>query len=892
MSDQSIRAAKLETAVRIARTLMDALGIDIDAAVRNEAIPAELRDKVREALAAEGVIRLRDPLLVEDQARQHTPWLPAIDREKWYYWPRLRTYLIDGRAWPEPTVRSVDDVTDRILGAMESPGMTEFSTKGLVVGYVQSGKTANYTALIAKAVDCGYRLVVVLTGIHNSLRLQTQYRLTEELVGVDRGKPVGVGRPAADREWHTFTGTYLSGDFNPGHANAAALSGPSPVLIVAKKNAPVLDHLLQWLRTTQPETRRLIPTLVIDDEADLASVNTGGNTPPADADAAEDEQDTYEEQARPTRINEQIRTLLSLFGRVAYVAYTATPFANVLIDHRAVDYAAGEDLYPRSFICALPRPYGYYGAEDIFGANDSDGLDVIRQVPEEEVALLVPRRQADAPVFAPAIPPSLKEAIRDFALAGAARASRGDAGEPATMLIHTSYYTAVQQALTRLVQCEVRSLRDEWRYARHKGLLGALMERWETDFRRVIVSTDVNPDCSFADLFEHIGPFLELVQVRQVNSASEDELDYVKDPSLKVVVVGGNRLSRGLTLEGLLVSYFVRSSRTYDTLMQMGRWFGYRKGYVDLTRIFTTPTLEQWFRDLAVVEQELREEIAQYDQRKLTPLDLGVKIRKHSSMLVTSPLKMQAAQSIHISFSGDLIQTINFPFSDRDWLARNIDATQAFLSSLGRPCQGFGTSRPIWRAVGCERVLSFLQEYQMDATAVRVRADMIRNYIARQVGQAELTSWLVAVMGLTHEDPELGGVNLGVVGSPTIAMMERTKLAHQNSFKVITSPDDQRIGLSDEQLRHAQKISQERGIQLPRAHRALRSPEEGVLLLYPISRCSGYKLRNKSGGTREPIYVDPDQGENVIGAAIIFPYSQNASAVEYVVGPVGIGVPQ
>lgn len=891
MTDGPSRSARLANAIRAARALIDALGLDIEAAASNQAISADLREEVRKALLDERVIRLRDPVLLEDKARHHVEWLQSIDREAWYYWPRLRSYLIDAKAWPEPTVRSVDDATDRILGAMENPTEgAEFSTRGLVVGYVQSGKTANYTALIAKAVDCGYRLVIVLTGIHNSLRLQTQHRLTRELVGVDKGVPVGVGRPAADRDWHTFTSTDLYGDFDPGNANAAALSGSNPVMIVAKKNAPVLERLLDWLKTTSEKTRQLVPTLLIDDESDLASVNTGGNRPPADAYAEEDEQDQCEAEARPTRINGQIRTMLALFGRVAYVAYTATPFANVLIDHRAVDSEAGEDLYPRSFICALPRPHGYYGAEDIFGTDSTDGLDVIRQVPEDDVALLVPRRQADAPIFQPTVPLSLSQAIRDFALAGAARACRGDASEPATMLIHTSYYTAVQQALTKLVQEHVSDLRDEWRYARNKGLLRSLRERWENDFRPVIVGTGVGPDCPFGDLANAIGPFLEQVQVRQVNSASEDQLDYVRDPSLKVVVVGGNRLSRGLTLEGLLVSYFVRSSRTYDTLMQMGRWFGYRKGFVDLTRIYTTATLESWFRDLAVVEHELREEIAQYDQVKLTPLDLGVKIRRHSSMLITSPLKMQAAQIIRISFSGDLLQTITFPFHDLVWLRGNIRAARTFLSSLGRPAEGRGTSRPLWQGVPYRQVVGFLQQYQMDPNALRVRSDMIRNYIARQAEHNELADWTVAVLGLAHEDPKLGSIGLGVTGSPEVAMMDRSRLRNQNSLKVITSPDDQKLGLTVTQRSEAERISREKGIELPAAYRRVRDPRQGVLMIYPISRYSGHSSKRKPGSTREPIYADPSRGEDIIGLAFIFPYSDSDATVEYVVGPVGAEV--
>ena len=601
----------LEDALGLARAAMNVANLDPQAAVASQPlIPEEMRDDVRAALQREaeahGAIRIADLRMIEE-TRDHHEWLRDVDRQGWVYWPRLRQYLLTTRGWPPPAVQSIDDATDRILDSLEDPhGDRDFDRRGLVVGYVQSGKTANYTALIAKAADTGYRLFIVLTGIHNQLRQQTQRRLNAELVG---SEPGGVMLPADERRtWLTFTTTDLLGDFTPGTVDTAALAGGQPALIVSKKNASVLRRLNQWLETLPAATRETLPVIVIDDEADQASPNTRSNRPFPDVDEDGDDRDVAEMLAEspPSRINELIRGLLNGFPRVAYVGYTATPFANVLIDHQAEDRVVGADIYPRSFIVDLPRPHDYYGPERIFGSGDdadSPAMDVIRRVPDDDLHLLIPDTRDDAQDFDPQLPDSLRDAIDSFVLGGAARYQRGDGDEPTTMLIHTTHYTRVQQRLHEVIARYMTELRDEWRYNWQHGLEDRLRERWENDFRPVTRSENVAADVPFAEIREHIGTLLEHpIETLQLNSASEDILDYNRDASLKVVVVGGNRLSRGLTLEGLLVSYYVRRANAYDTLMQMGRWFGYRSNYADLTRIYTTADLEQWFRDLVFVE--------------------------------------------------------------------------------------------------------------------------------------------------------------------------------------------------------------------------------------------------------------------------------------------------
>lgn len=876
----------LQSALRIARMLIDATGVTAAEAVRNPAIPESLRDQVLERLDRERILRIRDPNVVEDPARGHHPWLHLADRASWYYWARQRQYMIDRKGWPEVVVRSIDRTTDTVLAALENPvGEFDFRTRGLIVGYVQSGKTANYSALIAKAADCGYRLIIVLSGIHNSLRQQTQRRLTAELVGLEVGRAVGVGPPPAERQWHTFTSSLLNGDFNPGLASATALFGPNPVLIVAKKWVSVLTQMIDWFNRAQRDVVESIPTLIIDDEADQASVNTGGDRP---LDADGDDADAHE--VAPSRTNELVRRLVNRFHRVAYVAYTATPFANILIDPNAIDNQAGEDLYPRSFIIALPKPPEYYGAEEIFGLDpDGDvagvpGLDVIRRVRDTDIGMLVPARRADVDSFEPELPQSLIAAIEDFILAGAARIQRGDGQEAATMLIHTSYRRSIQGRLTESVVLTVERMREQWRYFRSRGVEASLRNRWEEDFRRVTRSIDAPRDCEFDELIEPIGVFFEQLQVRQINSGSLDELDYEREPSLKVIVIGGNRLSRGLTLEGLLVSYYVRAAGNYDTLMQMGRWFGYRNRYVDLTRIYTTERLEQWFRDLATVELEVREDIRRYELESLTPLEFGVRIRRHPAMMVTSPLKMQHARTLYVSFSGTLRQTINFPFENIRWLERNLELTKEFLSSLGAP-DHWRPQQPMWMRVTWETVVDFLNRYEMDESATQVKAAPMLSYIRRQAALGELTEWVVAVMGQSRRDVNLGQIELGIQGEP-INAIKRTRVKDTSTLKAITSLPDQEVGLHETQLARAEAMS---GGRTGQNLRAVRDPTQGLLLVYPISRFSGHgndRPEDDEDATRVPIFVDPEEGSDVIGVALVFPKSNSAAAVEYVTGAV------
>ncbi|HET8722289.1 MAG TPA: Z1 domain-containing protein [Nitrospira sp.] len=876
--------------LRIVRIRIDAFGESLSEAL--EQVPAAYRDEVRARWEEQHQQVIRPANVIAGPGGQRT-WFVDWNPSTGYYWRRLRTYLLDTVGRGERDIESLDDSSDLVLSHLEDPregGPDRFRVQGLVLGYVQSGKTANYSALIAKAADLGYKLVIVLSGIHNALRQQTQRRLDREL-GIS---PEGVGLPEVGRRWISLTTSDLNGDFRPGTLNANVIQGNELVLAVVKKNATVLRRLAEWMGSAAPAE---LPVLVIDDEADQASINTGGNRLPIEelADLTPEDTDDVpdEQELSPSAINAMIREVLTAFGRVSYVGYTATPFANVLINHEAIDREVFEDLYPRDFIVALPQPAGYVGAETLFGReaiygelDGSAGLDIIELVPEDEIELLLPGA-GEADTFEPGIVPSLQTAIHDFVLATAARSLRAGDG-PASMLIHTHQRVRVQNLLAEHIRAFATDLRQRWRYDR-PTIETQLRDRWDHEFRPLTASLALHHDMPFEALVPSIDRlFKDPLVVLVLNSASEDVLDFDADPNLKAILIGGNRLSRGLTLEGLLVSYFVRNTRYFDTLLQMGRWFGFRTDYVDLTRLWTTARLSTWFRDLALAEEELRAEIARYEREGLTPRDFGVRIRTHPAMLITARNKMGSARQISQNYAGELIQTINFRLDDRAWLTANLDATRAFLQSLGPPNR-VDDARYIWTGVAAAEVRSFFSTYRTHAEATSVDTEFIGQYIARQNTQGELTTWTVAVVsqgsGMAYDE------DLGISGFDRIRTIERTRLRSSPwSIGTLVNPatatrrGDEELDLSEEDSQEARIEAADSNAQLARVLRSKRARTDGLLLIYPISQ---YSSPTPHRPARVPLFDDPASGETVVGIAISFPASDSAATVEYVTGSVG-----
>ncbi|MDZ7697509.1 MAG: Z1 domain-containing protein [Deltaproteobacteria bacterium] len=672
-----------------------------------------------------------------------TPWLAEARQDiEPYYWNRYRL-LLERKNFPPTVIAKIDEVTERTLDLLENPlkeGL--WDRRGMVVGHVQSGKTANYTGLICKAADAGYRLIIIIAGIQNSLRNQTQERIDEGFVGRDSSRLetsrpsryVGVGR--IDRNRLPVTLTTCIKDFNRQMASSFGVQLSAlrtPTVLVIKKNTNTLTNLVNWLREHNVTGGGISsPMLLIDDEADNASI---------DINASPDQ---------TSRINSQIRELLNLFERKCYVGYTATPFANIFIDPDTVDDMLKEDLFPRDFIVTLDAPSNYFGADRVFTGGEERGQHV-REIEDHEDLLPI-RHKIDHVLVS--IPESLKEAIRIFVLSRALRLIRGHVGDHNSMMINASRFISVQGQLRNHVHDYLRRMEEHIRYEASKSTEEALGDEYVADlhltWRREFSCLEAEWPSVQSRLLEAISP----MNVIEVNSRSSGALNYRDhaDSGLNVIAVGGFGLSRGLTLEGLTVSYFLRNSMMYDTLMQMGRWFGYRHGYEDLCRIWMTPEAIGWYEHISGSLEELRADIREMEQARLRPKDFGLKVRSHpDSLIVTARNKMRSAQRVvvQIDLAKKYIETHTI-WRDANRVERNRRA----ISNLVRQMGGKDTcdsdemvynNNYLWRSVPAEMIMDYLLAFDNHPMSIQTQTEPVREYIkARQ--DDELSLWDVVVV--------------------------------------------------------------------------------------------------------------------------------------------------
>jgi hypothetical protein len=627
------------------------------------------------------------------------PWLnDAKGTVKWEYWDAYAKQLASSR-WPREVVRVLDEDTDNVLNECGNPRReAAWQIRGLVMGDVQSGKTANYCGLINKAADAGYRFIILLTGMLEDLRAQSQERMDEGFVGRDSrfmitgarpNQRFGVGR---FRERVPNILTSVDSDFLT--ANSKALGGiplrniTEPVLLVMKKNKTPLTKLLEFVDSQlAPGASRLdMPMMLLDDEADSASVN-----------ARKDED--------PATINRLIREVLSRFSRASYVAYTATPFANVFINP---DY---DDLFPANFIYSLKTPTNYVGVTAVFGP---DGPFAYQAVDILDAAPAFPRGHKKGWVV-PILPASLKDAVGAYLLSCTVRDLRKEPLKHRSMLVNVTTLTTVQNQVAELIKAYLYELVEEVKqyaaddelWSRH-GLTNRMYELWREHYGHL----EFNWDEVRRALYESVAS-VKVLTINQDSTASE-KLNYgayrETAKGRRVIAVGGLTLSRGLTLEGLCVSYFYRNSKAYDTLLQMGRWFGYRTGYEDVCRVWMDPDVQDSFSHIADVVEELRFDIRRMHVAKQPPRQFGIRVRSHPDTLIVTALnKMRNAKEVEveISFSEKLAET---PFLPKDLASneRNRGVAADFVSGL--PAPEIKKGRCFWHGVEASKVSALLAQ--------------------------------------------------------------------------------------------------------------------------------------------------------------------------------------
>ncbi len=675
-----------------------------------------------------------------------TPIVTAAKQGRWYLgptdssspnWKAYRAHL-EQKGWNEDVIRSIDRASTKITNELLCPnGSREARFQGLVLGYVQSGKTASMAATIAKAADSGYRMVIILAGMTNVLRQQTQLRIHSDVVSHN---------PSL---W--LEGTTVESDFKPGSSPKLPIaSRGSCSLFVAKKNAPVLKRLKKALSKLSDIERKNLPTLIIDDECDQASINTAAY------------------RSDVTRINGLIRDICEKLPKVTYVGYTATPYANVLMAETSVD--GSRDLYPSEFIISLEEPDGYFGARRLFGddvdADRDTELPYIRRVPDEDRACLQPPSRKERETFAARLTPSLNDACDWFLLSLAARKARGQEASHCCMLIHTTIYAACHREIRRLIECTwLRPIREALRI-NDPDRIEQLRTLWNRECSVLEPSRRGELDCpnspeQFDELIALLPEAADGITMTVENSESEfaERLDFNSGRPVHTIVIGGNVLARGLTIEGLVCSYFIRTSSQYDTLMQMGRWFGYRRGFEDLPRIWMSRELENAFRDLVNVEEMIRAEIAAISRKGWTPSEMAVRVPQIAGLSVTArnKLVMENLEECDVSYYGTHEQTISFPVDAEFHLTNWQAGTELLDEVLSNRNILFNRERhsSLFRDVPYRSILRFLRTYRFGRDSLTGITEFLQREIDN--GEESLEMWNLGVIGSGKGEPSIFG---------------------------------------------------------------------------------------------------------------------------------------
>lgn len=655
-----------------------------------------------------------------------------------YYWNRYKEYLLNSTSTPTGVIETLENTTIKdLMSYIGNPNEeSSFSYSGLVVGDVQSGKTLNFIGLLTSAADAGYKVIFVLAGTVESLRRQTQIRVEEGFIGYDsvEGEDVGVSRGlktpiSLTSRNKDFTGLdYQNTAYRLNNAK-------EPFVFVIKKNVSVLRKVYNSLKKINTFGTEKINSslLMIDDEADNASVNTRKS----------DDND-------PTRINEQIRKILKLFERTTYVGFTATPFANVFIDYDSNSDMLGDDLFPRHFIYALKAPSNYCGADDYFDENNNF-IRYIDDASEEVFPIKHKKEWKGNKLF-----PSLYYSINCFLLANAIRDIRDiDKKTHRSMLINMSTFTDVQFVIKDIVSEYYESIKKAVKITHKLSIKEAIKNKYVFDLMLTFNNEygdckDLDKRITWEDVFEKLYNSIANIAIVVVNSKKNSEkLDYYayKKDGLRVIAIGGLALSRGLTLENLMISYFYRNTSTYDVLMQMGRWFGYRDGYSDLCRIFVTRETADFYRYIHEAITCLKEDIDRMGKQGKTPGEYGIRIRTISPDLkITAPNKMRHTETrtIRKSYYGGIFET---PYLDSnlDINANNLRATFDFLNKINITSKDLNVKHPYFRDIDKKLVIELLNSLSIHSANENFDTKQIIPFIKK--GDKELEKFDILIMG-------------------------------------------------------------------------------------------------------------------------------------------------
>lgn len=895
--------------------------------------PNENKGEVKKMLMMQYSIPIAPYKTLLDQTNPGAGWFSANeykrkDEIEWPFWSRYQKYLRETENFQPGVIYQLDRLTNEILDNLFDPTNvnTNFSKKGLVVGQVQSGKTSNFTGLICKAVDSGFNVIIVFAGMLDDLRTQTQTRLetcflgftTKDIESIQENERIGIGVGLINNQpiAHAFT-TRIS-DFKESTVNSLGTNFQTkePILFVLKKNGRILENLKKWLSKKDLDGKAV---LFIDDEADNASINTSKN------------------KEKASSINAKIRDILSLFRRNAYVGYTATPYANIFIDRENTN-----DLFPRHFIVNLPTPAAYLSPEKVFGLDSEDiqPLPIVNVVKDYTDFVPDKHKLGDVDMLCyQNIPESLKYAVRCFIIACAIRCARGQERKHNSMLIHLSRYQIWQNRIKEIVGNLFKYYQQEI-LADDQQIINLLKRDFESSFicrggdtkmeyksfvqttkevmssQYSVIKSGIEP-VSWEQVQTNLYHVVSKIEVKSLNGASADSLAYEehKEDGLYVIAIGGDKLSRGLTLEGLTVSYFLRSSKMYDTLMQMGRWFGYRPKYVDVCRLFVSEEINYWFKNITIANNELREDFDYLWESNGSPQQFALKVRTSPGLLVTSPLKMLSTTDVQISWASTLVETYSL-IRTTESKEKNFRLTSDFIGGLGPryvPKKGDDPRGYLWIDVGPDKICDFIEHFEIaDTSRIKMNLEKMSQYIKSCVNEySELTSWRV----LLRNNPDRNSytsrykMDNGLEGNCT----NRTRVDspeqddtvyNMKNYHLISGPNDEFIdmvilgedltdALNDtiktKALQHQSnplvKVWDKQYPSPTLVRQKYRSQKTPLLIIYPLNPYYS-NIKDLNGNPKQGVaYYNPGDIP-FVGFAIVFPNSKNSKGVKYKVNEV------
>lgn len=789
-----------------------------------------------------------------------------------YYWDRYQKSLLS--KFPPLVVGSLDTITDKILDHLADPQKEgNWERKGLVVGHVQSGKTANYIGLISKAADAGYKVIIVLGGMLNSLRNQTQARIDSDFFGycTKSKKEIGVARFGTQRR--PFSLTTSVADFAKATADKVQIdlnALKEPVVFVLKKNVTTLNNLKKWLESGNKRGLSEFPLLLIDDEADHASINTN------------------KEDQDPTKINLGIRSLLQLFPRNSYVGYTATPFANIFIDPANEDEMQNgklyKDLFPRDFILSLDPPSNYVGAETLF-KEEGDSANLREIDDNEDLIPLHPPHNKDWKIAS--LPNSLKRSIDCFIIAKTIRELRGQMGKHHSMMVNVSRFTDVQESLKckafEFLKARQQAIRSyaglsETEALKESSALRELKVVWAAEY--------VSAGFTWNEVQRRLNAAASPISVVSINNKSTDRLDYDDYPDGRsLIAIGGLGLSRGLTLEGLSVSYFLRNSIMYDTLLQMGRWFGYREGYQDLCRIFMTKQATSWYTHISGAVEELREEFREMERLGLTPMDFGLKVRSHpTALIVTAKNKMRSATEFvrQIALDGRFAETSRL-INDEQKVADNKKVLEDAVTAAATVKQLEQTKLGwLWTGVPIGILENVVENFHNAPDCLLTTKAPLKEHLAYLKGKG-VTTCDVLLRSVDNREADFDCA--GRMIAPVERLLEDSDLSGRRitfNKRNISSPDDESAGLPEEAIKAIKEAN--KGKPCRKGYRKYRAEHKmpPLLILVFAKVSASEKKQGKKRKAVGEIKVVPAYGISFPGDANGLPEKRVAYTVNAV----------